>query len=323
MFNIPKIENAQFYVDKAYRSTLTVNIASGLIMKNVRERKKRLEVKRMSMYARTLRHDMDDIVSSIPVIDELPEFYKELIDVTIGTVKLKQAVQPLRWVQEKLSRMEGDYTKMIERETSVSAIVNAKKSFYGRTNSIMKKISKSFSFLEGVRRKMREFPTIRTKMPTICICGFPNVGKSTLLSKITTAKPKIEPYAFTTKSIMLGYIGGQVQMIDTPGTFKDIFYKMNWIEKQSYLAVKYLGEALIYVFDITETCGFIVDDQFALFESMRAKFPEKKFLVYISKSDIASPEDIENFIKKHNLSDVFSDSKKLKEYIVENFKNTE
>jgi len=38
---------------------------------------------------------------------------------------------------------------------------------------------------------MKGFPSIKTNLPTIAIAGFPNVGKTTLLSKITDAKPKI------------------------------------------------------------------------------------------------------------------------------------
>ena len=52
------------------------------------------------------------------------------------------------------------------------------------------------------------------------LVGFPNVGKSTLLSKITKARPKIANYHFTTLSPNLGvcdYYGTQFVVADIPG----------------------------------------------------------------------------------------------------------
>ncbi len=52
------------------------------------------------------------------------------------------------------------------------------------------------------------------------LIGFPNVGKSTLLSRITNAKPKIANYHFTTLSPNLGVVdmeGGGFVIADIPG----------------------------------------------------------------------------------------------------------
>lgn len=52
------------------------------------------------------------------------------------------------------------------------------------------------------------------------LVGFPNVGKSTLLSRVTNAKPKIANYHFTTLSPNLGVVdlnGGGFVIADIPG----------------------------------------------------------------------------------------------------------
>jgi GTP-binding protein len=55
------------------------------------------------------------------------------------------------------------------------------------------------------------------------VVGFPNTGKSTLISHISNAHPKIASYPFTTKSPVLGVVGGNEKtfvIADIPGLIK-------------------------------------------------------------------------------------------------------
>jgi nucleolar GTP-binding protein len=37
------------------------------------------------------------------------------------------------------------------------------------------------------------------------LCGYPNVGKSSFMNKLTRADVDVQPYAFTTKSLFVGH----------------------------------------------------------------------------------------------------------------------
>ena len=144
---------------------------------------------------------------------------------------------------------------------------------------------------------MKSFPSVKENLFTVAIVGFPNVGKSTLISALTDSNVEINSYSFTTKSLLIGYRkdgNEKIQFIDTPGTLdRDI--KKNIIEKQAELAMKYVADLLVYVFDPIEY--YSLEKQERLLKNVN-KFG-KETILYMSKTDIADPDIIDEITKKH------------------------
>jgi GTP-binding protein len=71
---------------------------------------------------------------------------------------------------------------------------------------------------EGESRKLR---VVLEVIADIGFVGFPNAGKSSLLDRLTNARPKIAPYPFTTKIPNLGVLtmpdGRDIILADIPG----------------------------------------------------------------------------------------------------------
>jgi len=119
----------------------------------------------------------------------------------------------------------------------------------------------------------------------VVILGPPNVGKSSILAKLTNAKPEISPYPYTTKTPvpgMLVYEDVQIQLVDTP--------PLNLVDTDSSLNNRVLGlarnaDAIILVFSVD--CGEleeVVKRSLSLLEDRGIVVTRLKGVVRIKKS---------------------------------------
>lgn len=88
---------------------------------------------------------------------------------------------------------------------------------------IRKRISKLLKLQdrkkEIARRRGKSEGLKKEGAARVCIIGSPNSGKSTLLAKLTNAKPTIADYPFTTKKAEVGtldYRGVKIQVVEIP-----------------------------------------------------------------------------------------------------------
>ena len=72
--------------------------------------------------------------------------------------------------------------------------------------TLCKRQSASFGYLEEVRKHLSRLPSIDPNTRTLILTGYPNVGKSSFMNKITRANVDVQPYAFTTKSLFVGHM---------------------------------------------------------------------------------------------------------------------
>jgi nucleolar GTP-binding protein len=93
--------------------------------------------------------------------------------------------------------------------------------------TVMKRQKDPLAYLEQVRQHISRLPNIDPNTRTLLICGYPNVGKSSFINKVTRADVDVQPYAFTTKSLFVGHLDYRYlrwQVIDTPGKSDGSFH---------------------------------------------------------------------------------------------------
>jgi nucleolar GTP-binding protein len=285
---LQKVENADFYLGLAFRAAKDKAEKSRLERSRSKAAKsKKLELEKLTIVRSVLHNSLNKLLTSFPSIDSLPPFYNEMVKISVDYGQLKQSLGALNWAKKQVDRIYSLHFNKLKREMEITAMNSIRRSFYGRISSIIDQIDDALKYLEQTRRIMKGFPHIKTSVFSVAIVGFPNVGKSSLLRALTTAKPEVNIYPFTTKNINIGYLEKNrqcVQLVDVPGTFDRSFDKTNNIERQSYLVMKHVADAILFVFDPSEECGYSMRDQQNLLETVK-EMSDKELIVIMNKAD--------------------------------------
>ena len=299
--DIKPVEPADFYLDVAFRRAKELSLAQRPKVKITTNLQKSrvMELYKLEVIKNNLIANLDKIIRNFPSIKDLDSFYFELMKCTLDIDYLRQSLGSLGWAIKKILDFHKLYKNKMMNSTDIKTINRYRREFYGRISSVLKQISKNLAYLEESRRLMKEYPVIKTSVKTIVITGFPNVGKTTLLYKLTGSKPDIKNYPFTTKGINVGYLKireEKLQLLDTPGSLNR-FDKMNNIEKQAYLAIRYLASLIVYVFDLTES--YPIEQQIALYHDL--KNLNKEIIVFLSKVDLTKDKAlVHKFVKEYD-----------------------
>jgi len=108
------------------------------------------------------------------------------------------------------------------------------------------------------------------------------------MNKITRGNVDVQPYAFTTKSLFVGHCDYKYlrwQVIDTPGILDHSLEERNTIEMQAIIALAHLTCSVLYFCDISEHCGYSIEQQCSLFRSIKPLFANKQLILVVNKVD--------------------------------------
>jgi len=241
-------------------------------------------------------HDrLTQIIQDFPKLEDVHPFYSDLMNVLYDKDHYKLALGQLNTARHIIDGVAKDYVRLLKYGDSLYRCKQLKKAALGRMATIMKRQAANLTYLEEVRQHLSRLPSINPYTRTIILCGFPNVGKSSFINKITRAEVEVQPYAFTTKSLFVGhthYKYDDWQVIDTPGILDHPLEHRNVIEMQAITALAHLRACVLYVMDISEQCGHSLEDQVKLFESIRPLFTNKPLLVVLNKVDICGLSEL-------------------------------
>ncbi len=236
--------------------------------------------------------------ASFPDPKYVPKIYSQLSDALVGNDDLVKAKIALNKVAVEAKKLQMHYLRVLGNARHTYQFRNIRKEFYGRCVALLKKNRRHITLLYQASRTLTRLPNFEIA-PTVIISGLPNVGKTSLLKVLTGSEPEIAPYPFTTKGLMLGFAeikGKKIQFIDTPGLLDRPMKRRNKIEMQAVAALENLANAVIFIYDPTETCGYTLEQQKNLFNDVRKQI-NVPLVVVSNKSDLVGAREVESDLK--------------------------
>ncbi len=261
---IPTVPRAEELVDRAFRQAAKIEVRP----KSAR-RDTQAKIDSAISY---IESRLSKVVKTFPTFEQLHPFYRELFDLMFGIDNVRKRLGAVQWAHDGIHRLRSTSSRRLSAGEDPDRV---RRMVYGRTVSIIDDIADDLLRLDEIRRKMKKAPVIDPDAPILVICGYPNVGKSTLMRRISTGEPEVAHYPFTTKEIHIGHLElptFRLQVIDTPGLFDRPVEEMNLIERQGIAALRHIADAGIVVMDPTEMCGYLWEKQVHLLDLLREWF---------------------------------------------------
>jgi len=288
MLKIPMILSADKLIDKAFKKTKKIQIAD----RNPFYKKKKTIIAKTESFSTVITSTLERYVKKFPSIENMPVFYQEILRIKVDIDKTKKALGAVDWAYKTCKNIYSKQIKSMRISHNLIFLKQKQKEIYGRISSVVKQINNELKILEKAQRILTELPEIQD-LPTVVIAGYPNVGKSSLLRCLSSAKPEIAQYPFTTKQITIGhlklknrYLSTVFQVIDTPGLLDRPLPQKNEIEKQAIAALSSLADIIVFILDPSESCGYSMNSQMKLLKQLKEMFKESEFIVVENKSDV-------------------------------------
>ncbi|MFX0148687.1 MAG: NOG1 family protein [Candidatus Hodarchaeota archaeon] len=321
-YHVPNSEKLlDIAFSRAMKSSAQVSKNAPILVKAKKKEFKRIKVAIEELIERVLK-----IIKSVPIIDELPDFYKELASILVDVNKLKLTLGKLNGILPVLSQIEREYSKQLNYINAPKEADKIRRAAFGRISSIITKQNDNLEYLNTIRGKLRSIPSIDYTLPCVVVAGYPNVGKSSLVKNISTNKKiEVQEYPFTTKQLIMGHLELvrkfdkiKIQCLDTPGILDRPMGKRNNIELQAILALRLISDLIIFIFDPTPACGYPIDSQIQLFYEIKRNFTQNEkieIIIVFNKMDLASQSEISHLSQNLGL--------KNEEYLLTNAKTGE
>ena len=265
---------------------------------NPKKRATKHATQKIDAYASSLSMAVRDQLKEFrDVMGRLPPFQEELAELTFAALE-RNGGKSLRGVEKELDLFRRSVVRAGKEAAAEAAKATSKREAEELMERGLEMVEEVFeadrdalmTFID-TSMKLRKLPRPVDGEPILVLVGMPNVGKSSLVSATSTGTPEINDYPFTTRTLKMGHVIGKVaryQVMDTPGVLARQEEDRNPMEGLTLAAVEHLPSAVVFVMDLSGTCGKLSAPllQLSVRDMVRARYPDRPWIDVRSKSDL-------------------------------------
>ena len=248
-----------------------------------------------------LSDNLGNVATEWPDFREVDPFYYELADAIVDVDELRKSLSEIQWASNKTHELGREYQGKLTGDADYDRKV--RKQGFARLADVVEEVEDDLLRVGKARNDLRDLPDIDPSEPTIVVAGYPNVGKSSFVNAVTNARNEIAEYPFTTKGVRVGHFERdhiRYQIVDTPGLLDRPADERNDIENQAVSALTHLADAIVYVVDASGYCGYPLDAQLELRDSLAAQFGDVPVLTVCNKADLSTDVEADAYMSIEN-----------------------
>ena len=288
---IPTIATAEELIDRALRRASKVEES----VRNADYRARLTAVRKIHSVADNIANPLHTYVKAFPSFDNIHPFDRSIIDLTVGVDKLRKSLGASDWARKEVLMIGNKYVPKARARKSAEETMRIMSEAYTKMTNIVRQIEKNLNFLISARSIFRNIPNVNNEKPLAVFAVAPNVGKSSLIGAISTGKPEVKSYPFTTKGVSLGHIKAKydiIQVMDTPGLLDRPNSDRNDMEKQGIAALDHLEPIIVFLTDLSGTSGYSVETQESLHDELKGRYSKYRWIDVYSKSDLEAESEL-------------------------------
>ncbi|KAF8013906.1 hypothetical protein BT93_I1690 [Corymbia citriodora subsp. variegata] len=280
---MPSVDILYSSLRKAKRISPTKGIA------NAAKRERNKGAKQLDALMKELAAPLRDYVDNFPKKKYLHPYERSLVELTLGDGNYEEVLMKVDTLRKKVTSVGKEHASLCAKSLSKREAEERLSRGKEKLEEIFHHEGKAIDELLDIAKTLRAMPVVDLETPTLCLVGAPNVGKSSLVRILSTGKPEIRNYPFTTRGILMGHIAlnyQHFQVTDTPGLLRRHDEDRNNLEKLTLAVLSHLPTAILYVHDLSGECGMSPSDQYWIYKEIKERFNDHLWLDVISKSDL-------------------------------------
>lgn len=294
--NLPTTPTSEELIDKAFsRATRSGRAKSGL----------EAQQSMLQTASNIVSDNLANVVTAWPDFeygDDVHPFYYELADAILdadgGVDELRKRLSEVMWASRKAREINGEYQPRL-RKTDTDTARKHRKQAFARLADIVEQVEDDLLAINEARNALRDLPEIDPNEPTVVVAGYPNVGKSSFVNRLTNARGETASYPFTTTGIGVGHLERdhvRYQLVDTPGLLDRPPEERNDIESQAASALEHVADCVLVLVDASEACGYPLADQLELRDAIEARFEDAPVLTVCNKADRSRAVEADHYM---------------------------